>query len=84
MTRTNNATIEVIIEDGGFNNSLAGALNCPNEFLKSTGGEASKAWIKNYLKDGRNQLPITLNEKGPILGSLSYSNFTIPVHDRRL
>lgn len=27
---TNNATIEVIIEWGGFNNSLAGYMGCPN------------------------------------------------------
>ncbi|KAI6783807.1 3-phytase A [Emericellopsis cladophorae] len=48
---TKNATIEVIIEDGGFNNSLAGSLNCPNAYAKSTGGEAQKTWVEIYLKD---------------------------------
>ncbi|KAG9257813.1 histidine phosphatase superfamily [Emericellopsis atlantica] len=48
---TKNATIEVIIEDGGFNNSLAGSLNCPNASPKSTGGEAQKTWVDIYLKD---------------------------------
>lgn len=49
---TNNATIEVIIEDGGFNNSLAGSLNCPNAWPTGTGGEARSTWINIYLKDG--------------------------------
>ena len=52
MHRTKNATIEVIIEDGGFNNSLAGSLNCPNAWVKSTGAEAQKTWVDIYLKDG--------------------------------
>jgi hypothetical protein len=50
--RTKNATIEVIIEQGGFNNSLAGALNCPNAYAHSKGEEAQKAWVDTYLKDG--------------------------------
>lgn len=49
---TNNATIEVIIEDGGFNNSLARSLNCPNAYPTGTGGEARDTWIHIYLKDG--------------------------------
>lgn len=51
--RANNATIEVIIEDGNFNNSLAGALNCPNAYPKSTGNEARNTWNEIYLQDGR-------------------------------
>ncbi|KAF4455445.1 hypothetical protein F53441_2234 [Fusarium austroafricanum] len=47
---TNNATIEVIIEAPGFNNSLAGGLNCPNsekaDFVKPVA-----TWYKKYLKD---------------------------------
>ncbi|KYK57682.1 3-phytase A precursor [Drechmeria coniospora] len=46
-----NATIEVIIEAGGFNNSLAGSLNCPNSFAKGPGNEARDIWIRTYLKD---------------------------------
>jgi len=48
---TNNATIEVIIEDGNLNNSLAGALNCPNAWPKSTGADARNTWRDIYLKD---------------------------------
>ncbi|KAI9171429.1 3-phytase A [Paramyrothecium foliicola] len=48
---TNNATIEVIIEDSNFNNSLAGALNCPNAYPKSTGNAARDTWVGVYLKD---------------------------------
>lgn len=47
---TNNATIEVIIEGRGFNNSLAGSQNCPN----SNDGsylEPVKTWAEIYLKD---------------------------------
>jgi hypothetical protein len=50
--RTRNATIEVIIEQDGFNNSLAGYLNCPNE-KKETGGWTSRdIWVQNYLQNG--------------------------------
>ncbi|KAF7553288.1 hypothetical protein G7046_g7149 [Stylonectria norvegica] len=48
---TNNATIEVIIEEKGFNNSLAGALNCPNAYTKSSYKEARNTWIETYLAD---------------------------------
>ena len=51
-SRTNNATIEVIIEDSNFNNSLAGSLNCPNAYPKSTGNDARDTWRDRYLKDG--------------------------------
>lgn len=49
VRKTNNATIEVIIEDKGFNNSLAGSLNCPNAEAKSSGTEARDVWIRTYL-----------------------------------
>ena len=52
--RSNNATIEVIIESDGFNNSLAGYLNCPNSYPKGTGVEATTTWVGIYLKDGKN------------------------------
>ncbi|KAK7425640.1 hypothetical protein QQZ08_007856 [Neonectria magnoliae] len=48
---TNNATIEVIIESGGFNNSLAGSLNCPNAYTKMDWKEPSRTWADIYLKD---------------------------------
>ncbi|GAO18775.1 hypothetical protein UVI_02052590 [Ustilaginoidea virens] len=47
---TNNATIEVIIEKRGFNNSLEGSLNCPNAYTKTPGNEARKAWTHKYLQ----------------------------------
>ncbi|KAH7329045.1 histidine phosphatase superfamily [Stachybotrys elegans] len=48
---TNNATIEVIIEDGNFNNSLAGSLACTNSWPMATGNEARDVWTAVYLKD---------------------------------
>ncbi|KAG9507459.1 hypothetical protein J7337_001011 [Fusarium musae] len=47
---TNNATIEVIIEAPGFNNSLAGGLNCPNSD-KADYVTPVAAWYEKYLKD---------------------------------
>ena len=46
-----NATLEVIIEQPGFNNSLAGDLNCKNAGTGvSTGGtNASVVWQNVYL-----------------------------------
>ncbi|KAL9942278.1 hypothetical protein ACHAPB_007910 [Verticillium nonalfalfae] len=49
---TNNATIEVIIEQSGFNNSLAGYLNCPNAWKHQVGTEASLDWQSRYLANG--------------------------------
>ncbi|KAG6271603.1 hypothetical protein E4U49_003616 [Claviceps purpurea] len=50
---TNNATIEVIIEEKGFNNSLAGALNCPNAHNKTSADSPQKTWMYEYLKDAQ-------------------------------
>ena len=49
---TNNATIEVIVEGDGFNNSLAGYDNCNNSNLAVAAGgtNASEIWEKSYLK----------------------------------
>lgn len=49
---TRNATIEVIIEEDKFNNSLAGHLNCPNAHKVRSGTGAAKIWINNYLQNG--------------------------------
>lgn len=49
--RTNNATIEVIIEAAGFNNSLAGDLNCPNT-AKADYKSLVEAWVEIYLQNG--------------------------------
>jgi len=50
---TNNATIEVIIEAKGFNNSLAGYDNCPNSnsYQNKGGINATNEWVRIYLKD---------------------------------
>ncbi|KAG7146184.1 3-phytase A like protein [Verticillium longisporum] len=53
---TNNATIEVIIEQGGFNNSLAGYLNCPNAWKHQVGTEASLDWQSRYLANATTRL----------------------------
>lgn len=48
---TKNATIEIIIEADGFNNTLGGNLACPNANLPvSAGGtNASVIWENKYL-----------------------------------
>jgi Histidine phosphatase superfamily (branch 2) len=54
----NNATIEVIIEEQGYNNSLAGYDNCKNaNGYKNMGGKnASDEWAAVYLKNATNRL----------------------------
>ena len=53
-----NATIEVIIEQNGFNNSLAGYDNCANaNSYKNRGGtNVSLEWVDIYLKDATTRL----------------------------
>lgn len=51
---TNNATIEVIIEASGFNNSLAGSKGCPNSG-KEAGINATIEWVGTYLQKGEPQ-----------------------------
>lgn len=54
---TNNATIEVIIEQDKFNNSLAGWLNCPNgRKAPRRGSEAQKVWVETYLRNATDRL----------------------------
>ncbi|KAK4191766.1 3-phytase A [Podospora australis] len=53
---TNNATIEVIIEDAGYNNSLAGYLNCPNGNKVHAGTDAANIWIGSYLQNATDRL----------------------------
>jgi hypothetical protein len=50
---TNNATLLVIIEQDGSNNTLAGYNNCPNsgKAVNTAGKEASAKWASIYLKD---------------------------------
>ncbi|PQE03433.1 histidine acid phosphatase protein [Rutstroemia sp. NJR-2017a BBW] len=50
---TNNVTIEVIIEQNGYNNSLAGYDNCPNSnnYRSAGGNNASLEWVSIYLQD---------------------------------
>lgn len=49
---TRNATIEVIIEEKGFNNSLAGYKNCPNAEQDHVGRNATAEWVQIYLQKG--------------------------------
>ncbi|KAK0618463.1 acid phosphatase [Bombardia bombarda] len=52
----NNATIEVIIEEANFNNSLAGYMNCPNSAKVNGGSVAATVWIQNYLQNATARL----------------------------
>lgn len=53
-----NATLELIIEDGTFNNSLAGYDTCVNsDSYQSAGGDnASEVWQGHYLQDALKRL----------------------------
>ena len=55
---TNNATLEVILEQNYFNNSLAGYFGCNNSNIwVSTGGNnASVIWENTYLKNATARL----------------------------
>jgi hypothetical protein len=50
---TNNATIEMIIEQSGFNNSLAGYDNCANSnnYRSAGGTNATIQWVSTYLQN---------------------------------
>lgn len=50
---TNNATLEPIIEQNGYNNTLAGYFQCnnSNNYLSTGGNNASLIWENIYLKD---------------------------------
>lgn len=51
----NNATIEVIIEEHGFNNSLAGSKACPNAGKDNAGLNATYEWADVYLQKGESR-----------------------------
>ena len=55
---TNNATIELIIEQNGFNNSLAGYDNCNNSNSdRNKGGtNATMEYVGVYLEDATKRL----------------------------
>ena len=76
---TNNATIEVIIERAGANNSLAGYMNCPNSLKDTAGSTASAIWVQNYLRNGK-PTPKP-NPTSSYTASNKYSNCPFPVHD---
>lgn len=54
----NNATLELIIEERGFNNSLAGYKNCPNSntWRNAGGNNASLEWVDIYLRDATERI----------------------------
>lgn len=60
---TQNATIEVIIEHNGFNNSLAGYHGCPNSKkpVNSGGQNASNEWIHIYLQEATKRFQSNLH-----------------------
>ncbi|KAL8681577.1 MAG: hypothetical protein Q9186_002317 [Xanthomendoza sp. 1 TL-2023] len=55
---TNNATLELIIEEEGFNNSLAGYFQCSNSNtpVNQGGMNASIIWENIYLQDATKRL----------------------------
>ena len=55
---TNNATLELIIEQPGFNNSLAGYFQCNNSNLpvNQGGTNATTAWNNVYLQNATQRL----------------------------
>lgn len=55
---SNNATLELIIEANGFNNSLAGYKNCPNanNWRNFGGRNATDTWVNIYLQDATKRL----------------------------
>ncbi|KAK7513900.1 histidine phosphatase superfamily [Phyllosticta citriasiana] len=55
---TQNATLELIVEEDGYNNSLAGYDNCPNSNLEvSYGGtNATEQWASIYLANATERL----------------------------
>ena len=61
---TNNATIEVIIEGEGYNNSLAGYDNCNNynNFRNMGGRNATNEWVGIYLKDATARLKAMMKD----------------------
>lgn len=60
---TNNATLLLIIEEAGFNNSLAGYDNCPNSnnFRNTAGLQASSEWVHTYLQEATDRLRPLIN-----------------------
>ncbi|KAF2103962.1 phosphoglycerate mutase-like protein [Rhizodiscina lignyota] len=55
---TNNATLELIIEEPNFNNTLAGYMNCNNSNLApgESGNTAEAEWYTIYLADALKRL----------------------------
>jgi Histidine phosphatase superfamily (branch 2) len=55
---TQNASLLLMIEDSGFNNSLAGYFKCPNSDYKvsSSGDKAKAQWTSIYLKDATKRI----------------------------
>lgn len=60
---TNNATLELIIESPGFNNSLAGYFNCPNSYspVSAGGYNATNRWVSVYLQEATERLRSLVN-----------------------
>ncbi|KAI1000117.1 hypothetical protein K3495_g8081 [Podosphaera aphanis] len=60
---TQNVTIEVIIEERGFNNSLAGYHRCDNSRKpqNSGGKNASNEWIQTYLHEANQRFQSMLH-----------------------
>lgn len=55
---THNATLALILEQQGFNNSLAGYFQCnnSNSYQATGGNNASRIWENNYLANATKRL----------------------------
>jgi hypothetical protein len=55
LSWTNNATLELVIDQEGFNNSMAGYNVCNNSatFVSQGGNNASTVWQMKYLKNAQ-------------------------------
>ena len=58
LSWTNNASLEVIIEQPFFNNSLAGYFQCNNSntYVSTGGNNASRIWENKYLANATERL----------------------------
>ncbi|KAL5378201.1 hypothetical protein DPSP01_009312 [Paraphaeosphaeria sporulosa] len=63
---TQNATLELVIESKGFNNTLAGYKGC-NRTSWDIGGKTSREWAETYLQDAHQRI------RGNITGGLDWT-----------
>ena len=70
-----NATLEVIIEGEGFNNSLAGYFNCPGSDLpaSATGDVGAREWYVDKHGNSRRRVKLMFVQAKQISGRRSHA-----------